>query len=359
MKPIDPADQNAPSVLLTVKKNGKVQLTQKLHQGRHILGRDPGCDIYLNDALVSQEHAQLFIHEDGITITDLGAYSGVFCSGKQITQSKVQLGDIVTIGPFALALDGITGIDSAVEEADTLRDMAPIPSAQQALDLIAEKKDSESATPDATVKLSKWQMQKALSRPVQKKVQEVDLNLQHAWYAATRHGTWKSLAVIPVDEETQAYGVAQGFAGMASQDSSLRVLAVDASTGGCEPAENATNEPIDLLWTRASLSRDDGANDCPYDVVNLSDFSLPDAERVLASVPQLVQRLASNSQFAHSTMIFSTDPPLLKPQATPICRAVEKVIICVTLGVTSLKATRKLIHLVGQEKILGSVALKA
>jgi two-component system, cell cycle response regulator len=76
--------------------------TGQMHNltGRTIrLGRDPSCQIILDDPHVSRVHAEI-ICTDGkqIVIKDAGSTNGVFVNGKKITEQALSDGDKILIG---------------------------------------------------------------------------------------------------------------------------------------------------------------------------------------------------------------------------------------------------------------------
>ncbi len=71
------------------------------------LGRDPACDIVLDDPKISREHTKIFLKNKGFLITDMGSSNGTFVNHTQImgehpliSSDQIQLGD--TILQFAL-----------------------------------------------------------------------------------------------------------------------------------------------------------------------------------------------------------------------------------------------------------------
>ncbi len=69
------------------------------------IGRSKRCDIFLNDATVSREHAVLLRRDDGWSITDTGSKAGVFVNGEKITQrTNIYLSDKIRIGATTLVV---------------------------------------------------------------------------------------------------------------------------------------------------------------------------------------------------------------------------------------------------------------
>ncbi len=63
------------------------------------IGRDATNQIVINDTMVSRQHAQLTILDNGqVLLKDLGSSNGTFINGNRITESFLQKGDIVKCG---------------------------------------------------------------------------------------------------------------------------------------------------------------------------------------------------------------------------------------------------------------------
>ncbi len=69
------------------------------------IGRSRRCDIFLNDATVSREHAVLLRRDDGWSITDTGSKAGVFVNGEKISgRTNIYLSDKIRIGSTTLVV---------------------------------------------------------------------------------------------------------------------------------------------------------------------------------------------------------------------------------------------------------------
>lgn len=69
-----------------------------------ILGRDPMCEITINDAEVSRNHAKLIHSEAGYLVQDMGSTNGTFIDGKRLRGEPVLLtpGQTIIIGTNVL-----------------------------------------------------------------------------------------------------------------------------------------------------------------------------------------------------------------------------------------------------------------
>jgi pSer/pThr/pTyr-binding forkhead associated (FHA) protein len=65
-----------------------------------VLGRDPTCEVFINDAEVSRHHAKFVYSEAGYLVQDMGSTNGTFIEGKRLRGEPVLLtpGQTVIIG---------------------------------------------------------------------------------------------------------------------------------------------------------------------------------------------------------------------------------------------------------------------
>jgi hypothetical protein len=67
---------------------------------RIALGRAPSNEIYLDNAALSREHAELERRRGIWTLSDLCSTNGVFLNGERVSSSTVANGDVITLGKF-------------------------------------------------------------------------------------------------------------------------------------------------------------------------------------------------------------------------------------------------------------------
>jgi len=69
------------------------------------IGRGGACDILLDDADASREHAQVEAHGDRVTLTDLGSSNGTRVNGDALTGPRdLVVGDVILIGSSELTI---------------------------------------------------------------------------------------------------------------------------------------------------------------------------------------------------------------------------------------------------------------
>jgi pSer/pThr/pTyr-binding forkhead associated (FHA) protein len=70
------------------------------------LGRDPECDVVLDDGNVSRFHARLVFHNAAIWVQDVGSRNGVFLNDKRLVRHKqFGPGDTLMIGGHGFTLE--------------------------------------------------------------------------------------------------------------------------------------------------------------------------------------------------------------------------------------------------------------
>lgn len=71
----------------------------RIHAGRQIIGRRPGCDIRVRERAVSGVHAEVIRVRDSVTINDLASTNGTLVNGLRITAPlALNPGNLVKLG---------------------------------------------------------------------------------------------------------------------------------------------------------------------------------------------------------------------------------------------------------------------
>jgi pSer/pThr/pTyr-binding forkhead associated (FHA) protein len=128
----------------------------ELIEGQFAVGRSAGCQLSLDDPLVSRRHALLIVSREGVTIEDLQSRNGVILNGQRVGgRTPVRAGDKIVIGSQELTL--LEGRDSAGREtASHQMGKRTLPKMPAAPELIAAERASSmppsdvvSSDPDA------------------------------------------------------------------------------------------------------------------------------------------------------------------------------------------------------------------
>ena len=74
--------------------------------GRHVVGRDAGCDFTVPSNSVSRRHARLEVREGRLMVTDLGSANGTFVNGERVRERVVGVGDEVKFDVESFRVEG-------------------------------------------------------------------------------------------------------------------------------------------------------------------------------------------------------------------------------------------------------------
>ncbi len=73
-----------------------------MKNGTFSIGRDPSCDLFLNNMTVSRLHAQITITDDGATIVDKDSLNGTWVDGQVVERAPLNYGSTLQIGTFEM-----------------------------------------------------------------------------------------------------------------------------------------------------------------------------------------------------------------------------------------------------------------
>ncbi len=87
---------------LRVVRGPQTGIDIDLKPGTLRVGRDPACDIFLNDMTVSRSHATIEVSDDTCVITDDSSFNGVWVNDRMVETCLLKSGDLLQIGSFCL-----------------------------------------------------------------------------------------------------------------------------------------------------------------------------------------------------------------------------------------------------------------
>ena len=73
-----------------------------LRPGVSRFGTGKDCDFIVDHSSVSEEHCDMLVDEDGLTIRDLDSQSGTFVDESPVAESKVLIGQTIRMGELVL-----------------------------------------------------------------------------------------------------------------------------------------------------------------------------------------------------------------------------------------------------------------
>lgn len=84
---------------LTIRSERDFGASFDISDGEAVVGRDPGCEVSIDDGKASRRHAALTPLEDGtIRVRDLGSSNGTWVNTKRVEQALLQGGEQLQIG---------------------------------------------------------------------------------------------------------------------------------------------------------------------------------------------------------------------------------------------------------------------
>ena len=97
-----------PLVELILKHGGQQAGRYSLDAGEHVLGREPGCNILLDDTEISRRHLRLTVSEQGVWAEDMGSSNGSFLGPDKLTKiTELKLPSTVRLGDTTLEISRI------------------------------------------------------------------------------------------------------------------------------------------------------------------------------------------------------------------------------------------------------------
>ncbi|HVO38930.1 MAG TPA: FHA domain-containing protein [Spirochaetia bacterium] len=83
------------------------------------IGRDPGCDLRLDDPYVSRKHCQIVFRGEHFTVIDLQSLNRTVVKGKQYIQKNLMPGNLLTLGETQLRFEWPTYLEWRREHGAT------------------------------------------------------------------------------------------------------------------------------------------------------------------------------------------------------------------------------------------------
>jgi predicted component of type VI protein secretion system len=102
---------------VTVIFGGKDQKTYELDKPRLEVGREPGCEIHIDNLGISRKHCAFVNRNDTFVVQDLGSSNGTYVNGNKITEYYLNDGDEVIIGKYSLKFHNQAQAAVAVQAA--------------------------------------------------------------------------------------------------------------------------------------------------------------------------------------------------------------------------------------------------
>ncbi len=105
-----PETAEAPPARLRLRAGGR-ERTVPLPASGVTIGKDPSCDLVIDDPFVSARHLRIEARGGRWRLSDLGSTNGTFLSGARVAQAELPLGVSIAVGDAELALEPPGGPD--------------------------------------------------------------------------------------------------------------------------------------------------------------------------------------------------------------------------------------------------------
>lgn len=110
---------------VTVIFGGHEQKTYPIDKSRIVVGREPKCDIHIDNLGISREHCAFSQRGDAYLVQDLNSSNGTYVNGRKITEHFLNHDDEIVIGKYMLKFKNEAQV---VEKPKTTEDAgAPVP----------------------------------------------------------------------------------------------------------------------------------------------------------------------------------------------------------------------------------------
>ena len=104
------SSRKIPPIRLDVRDHGSANISRTFEKAEIVLGRDPHCDVFLDDETVSARHARLNYHHNHWWIQDLQSTNGT-----SLNKGRVRTPTVLTPGDEILCGEVLVSIDLGIE----------------------------------------------------------------------------------------------------------------------------------------------------------------------------------------------------------------------------------------------------
>lgn len=111
-------EDSVASFRLQIRSGSGAAEYRDLPSGRTVIGRQPSCDLVIQDSAASRQHAAIEITGDTVALSDLGSRNGTSVNGQRCSGTRTLAeGDVIGIGATQLVLQMLGRADSVREDS--------------------------------------------------------------------------------------------------------------------------------------------------------------------------------------------------------------------------------------------------
>ncbi len=126
--------QPPPPVNVEIRLGGRMVLQRTFMPPAMFIGRDPTCELRLDNLNVSRHHARIIWHKGRFQVEDLGSSNGTLVNGRKVEKQELSTNDTITVGKFSVQLK-VPALPSLPESTIMV---APSTAAQRQLFVVGE-----------------------------------------------------------------------------------------------------------------------------------------------------------------------------------------------------------------------------
>lgn len=122
-----PSSRYAPGIQLALSLKGQLVQSYVFDKPEVVVGRDPYCDVYVDNPGVSRQHFKIDRGDTGeYRVTDLGSSNGTYLNDRPVKVGTLRDRDVIQFGKYSLAvrIDELVGDDSQIRKPSSPADGA-------------------------------------------------------------------------------------------------------------------------------------------------------------------------------------------------------------------------------------------
>lgn len=98
----------------------------EITRDRVVVGRDPTCEVVVNDPSISRRHARLEHRDDGWAVMDEGSANGTFVDSKRVSSARLTHGQELRLGTAGFRVEIVTATRDAAPPSVTVFEEIPL-----------------------------------------------------------------------------------------------------------------------------------------------------------------------------------------------------------------------------------------
>lgn len=102
---------------VTLSLGGTVVRKYPFEKDQITIGRDPDCDISIDNVAVSRNHATVSLADGEYVLEDLQSGNGTFVNGEKVVTHVLHSGDAFIIGKYTLLFEVVSDVEGLVKDA--------------------------------------------------------------------------------------------------------------------------------------------------------------------------------------------------------------------------------------------------